>query len=190
MNISTKYTALLLGGIVAFASCKKDKDDPVPPTVNEEELITTLVLHFHSAGGSEHKHFRFSDLDGDGGNAPVITADTLSQDSIYHVGIMVLNESATPVEDITAEILAEGTVHQFFFHANGGDATVAYDDLDANGSPIGLNTTWTIGAPGNGTITVTLRHGPDKNGAGVSGGDITNAGGETDIEVTFPLFIE
>ena len=39
--------------------------------------------------------------------------------------------------------------------------------------------------PGNGTITVILRHEPDKDASGVSNGDITNAGGETDIEVVF-----
>ena len=37
------------------------------------------------------------------------------------------------------------------------------------------------------SMTVILRHEPDKAGAGVSDGDITNAGGETDIEVTFPF---
>jgi hypothetical protein len=39
-------------------------------------------------------------------------------------------------------------------------------------------------------VVVTLRHEPDKGAAGVSGGDITNAGGDTDIEVTFPVVIE
>ena len=39
------------------------------------------------------------------------------------------------------------------------------------------------------TMTVILRHEPNKAGAGVSDGDITNAGGETDIEVTFPFHL-
>jgi len=37
---------------------------------------------------------------------------------------------------------------------------------------------------------VTLRHQPDKGAIGVSDGDITNAGGETDIEVLFDVIIE
>ncbi|MCB0763865.1 MAG: type 1 periplasmic binding fold superfamily protein, partial [Flavobacteriales bacterium] len=65
-----------------------------------------------------------------------------------------------------------------------------YDDMDANMLPIGLESMWTIGAASNGTVIVTLRHEPDKTATGVSSGDITNAGGETDIEVTFPLVIE
>ena len=189
MNSKPMLTISALGIILALSSCKKDKEDDTPPA-NEEELITTLELHFHSVGGSEHKHFTFRDLDGDGGNAPVIIADTLSADSIYDVEIEVLNESGTPTVDITAEIVDEGTVHQFFFQPSNANVTVAYSDADANGKPIGVNTLWTIGAIGNGTVVVTLRHEPDKNAAGVSGGDITNAGGETDIEVSFPVVIE
>ena len=49
---------------------------------------------------------------------------------------------------------------------------------------------WTVGAASNGTVVVTLRHQPDKTASGVSSGDITYAGGETDIEVSFPLVIE
>ncbi|HMZ49884.1 MAG TPA: type 1 periplasmic binding fold superfamily protein, partial [Flavobacteriales bacterium] len=156
----------------------------------EEELITTLRLHFHSVGGAEHKHMEFTDLDGSGGNAPVIHGDTLSADSVYHVHVEVLNESGSPAEDITQEIEAESDVHQFFYQVSGASATVAYDDADANGHPIGLETVWTVGAASNGTVVVTLRHQPDKTASGVSSGDITYAGGETDIEVSFPLVIE
>ena len=46
------------------------------------------------------------------------------------------------------------------------------------------------GAASVGTLKVTLRHEPNKSAAGVVGGDITNAGGETDIEVEFPIVIE
>lgn len=192
MKTQLKYMTMAMIAAAAITGCKKDKEDPLtpdPPT-NEEEVITTLALHFHSIGESEHKHFIFSDPDGDGGNAPVITADTLSHDSAYIVEIEVLNESATPAVDITEEIQEENTVHQFFFQVSGASATVVYNDLDANALPIGLNTTWTIGAASNGQVIVTLRHEPDKTAPGVSSGDITNAGGDTDMEVTFPLVIE
>lgn len=192
MRTQLKHMTMALIAAAAITGCKKDKEDPLtpdPPT-NEEEVITTLELHFHSIGGSEQKHFTFSDTDGDGGNAPVITADTLSHDSIYLVEIEVLNESANPVVDITEEILEENTVHQFFFQVNGANAMVAYNDLDANALPIGLNTTWTMGSVSNGQVIVTLRHEPDKTAPGVSSGDITNAGGDTDMEVAFPLVIE
>ena len=40
------------------------------------------------------------------------------------------------------------------------------------------------------SYTITLRHEPAKTATGVSGGDITNAGGETDIEVVFDVTVE
>lgn len=183
--------AIVILAALALTGCKKDEDPaPTPPPANEEELITTVTLHFHSSGGAEHKHFEFQDLDGAGGNAPVIEADTLSADSTYAVDVEVLNESVSPAVDIAAEIQAEGEAHQFFFQVGGANATVAYTDADAGGNPIGLGTIWTIGSASSGIVTVTLRHQPDKYAAGVSAGDITNAGGDTDIEVTFPLVIQ
>ena len=65
-----------------------------------------------------------------------------------------------------------------------------YEDEDGDGNPIGLETTMITGDPSTGTLTVILRHEPDKNADGVSDGDITNAGGETDIEVDFPVVIK
>ncbi len=177
---------------MTITGCKKDDDDPIAPAppANEEELITTLRLHFHSANDVEHKIFSFVDADGDGGVAPVITTEALSADSVYAVEIEVLNESADPVEDITVEIEVEGAEHQFFFQPNGVVATITYGDADVNGLPVGIVSTWAMGAAANGSVTVTLRHEPAKTASGVSTGDITNAGGETDIEVEFPLVVE
>ncbi len=173
--------------ISPLGACKKDKPGEPTAPPNEEELITTLRLHFHSSGGGEHKHWEFRDIDGDGGSAPVLEIDTLSADSTYAVEIEVLNESVDPAEDITIEILEEGTDHQFFFQPTGVAISTTYDpaDVDVNGMPIGVRSSWTVGGAGSGAMTITLRHMPDKNAAGVSNGDITNAGGETDIEVSF-----
>ncbi|MBL7951511.1 MAG: type 1 periplasmic binding fold superfamily protein [Flavobacteriales bacterium] len=192
MRTQQRTLVALFALALTAIGCKKDEDDPItpaPPT-NEEELITTVKLHFRSVNDVEHKLFSFVDEDGDGGAAPVITAEPLSVDSVYAVEIEVLNESVEPADDITVEIEEEGTAHQFFFRPNGVAATAVYADTDVNGRPIGLLSTWTLGSAGSGTVTVTLRHEPDKNAAGVSSGDITNAGGETDIEVVFPLAVE
>lgn len=177
-------TALLL-------SCKKDEPGASGPPANEEELITTVRLYFHSVGGTEQKHWTYRDIDGPGGNAPVIEADTLSADSLYHVEIDVLDESASPADTITLEIEGEGDAHQFFFQPTGVNITVAYDDADANGRPIGLRTLWTVGSAAAGSMLITLRHEPDKTAPGVSAGDISNAGGETDIATEFtPVVVD
>jgi hypothetical protein len=41
-----------------------------------------------------------------------------------------------------------------------------------------------------GSLEIVLRHQPDKDASGVDQGEIENAGGETDVQVEFPLSIE
>lgn len=191
MKTNLKYMTLTLFAAAAITGCKKEEDPLTPPPpVNPQEVITTLRLHFASAGGAEHKEFQFFDADGDGGSAPVITADALSNDTLYNVEVLVLNETVSPADTISIEIFEEGADHQFFFQPTGASINFAYADVDVNGNPIGLLSTAAAGAVGVGTLKVTLRHQPNKTAAGVPGGDITNAAGETDIEVEFPLVIE
>lgn len=184
-----KFLPFLFGVVamtMTISSCSED--DTPPPPVNEEEVIITLNVFLTDTAGNTVT-FSFVDLDGDGGNAPTISTDSLLTGMTYSGTITLLNESETPAEDITLEIQEEDDEHQFFFSSD--DATFAYTDQDGNGNPVGLTFTMTTGSMMNhgAAMTVTLRHEPDKAGVGVSDGDITNAGGETDIEVTFPFHL-
>lgn len=181
---------LLLATVAIMFSCEKDDNKPTP--VNEEELITTLILDFVDQNTMDTVRFSFVDLDGDGGNAPVITNSTLSDSSDYLVYVSFFNETENPAEDITLEVIDEGDEHQvFYLIANNLEMTMAYANtprnLDANGRPIGVEANATTLGVSNGTLTVVLRHEPNKSASGVSQGDITNAGGETDIEVVFQV---
>ena len=165
-----------------------ESDDPVPE--NSEELITTVNLAFTPHGGGATIFLEFKDLDGDGGSAPVINGGTLTAHTVYHATLTLLNESVVPTNDITQEILAEADAHQFFFETMSVQLDHAYDDMDGNGNPIGVVNTFVTGDTSTGTLSVILRHEPDKSAAGVADGDITKAGGETDIEVTFPISVQ
>jgi hypothetical protein len=176
---------ILLGGVVTFVSC--EKDDPEIP--NEEELITTVKYTLTPQSGGSAVVFLFRDLDGDGGNSPVITTSPLKSGTIYSGTLELLNEAETPVENITEEIKNEGADHQFFFTSN-TNISVQYNDTDLNGKPVGLKTLLTTGGSGTGKLKIILRHLPNKNASGVANGDITNAGGETDIEVEFNVVIQ
>ncbi|WP_020535341.1 hypothetical protein [Lewinella cohaerens] len=170
-----------------FFSC--EDDDVFVPVV--EELITTLTVELTPQGGGDVVSLVFSDPDGDGAIAPTITGGTLAANTTYDAAITLLNESETPAEDITEEIEEEQEEHQFFFSITGGlDLVVSYADQDADGNPLGLATTYACGASSSGDLTVILRHEPSKDAVGVKDGDITNAGGETDIEVVFPITIQ
>lgn len=184
-----KITVLALITIVSFASCSDD--DSVAPPVNEEEVITTVTVTFTPMNGGTAVVLTSRDLDGDGPNAPVVTASgNLIAGITYDGRVTFLNELASPIEDITEEIDAEGDKHQIFYQQTGlGDFT--YLDEDANGNPIGLHFIYTApGITANGPLTVTLRHEPNKIAEGVAQGIITNAGGATDAEVTFNVVVE
>lgn len=186
-----RFIHKLLFLALAFSAVFVSACDPDDPIVNEEELITTLRMTLTPAGGGTPVVLSFVDLDGDGGNAPVITGGTLAANTTYTGALTILNESETPVEDITEEIETEDDEHQFFFTTSAGlNLTVSYADQDGNNNPVGLATSAAAGAASTGTLTVTLRHEPNKTAAGVKEGDITNAGGETDIEVVFPVTIQ
>lgn len=160
-----------------------------PNNPNEEEVITSVVVTCISS--TDTIGFAYSDPDGDGGNAPTIDTAFLTPSTTYAVSLAIFNETVSPVEELTSEIVNEGTEHQFFFTIPGAlNLTSTYSDADANLMPIGLNNTWSTGAASSGSFTLTLRHEPDKNALGVSSGNITNAGGETDIEVSFPVVIQ
>lgn len=178
-----KAAYALLFASTLFVSCEDEVNDP--PIPNEEEVITTLTYTLTGAG-SVHT-FTFQDLDGDGGNAPSITVDTITSGVTYSGSLTLLNEIEN--EDVTIEIFDEAEEHQFFFQSSDPALSVSYDDDDENQQPIGLLSVLSASDPGDYSLTITLRHEPDKSAAGVSDGDITNAGGETDIEVTFQIHV-
>lgn len=184
-NFKILFIALTAIALLTTSCGDDDPDIPVEP-----EVITTL--NYTLTGGGSTVTLSFQDLDGDGGNTPTITGGTLAANTTYLGSIELLNESnPDDIENITEEIEEEDEEHQFFFQTT-GDISVAYDseDVDADGNPVGLQNTLATGAAGAGTVTVILRHEPNKGGEGVADGDITNAGGETDIEVTFDVTVQ
>lgn len=179
-----KLIALLVIPVIFSTSCSND-DAPV----NEEEVITTVTTTL--VGGGQTITLTSRDLDGDGPNAPVVTVSgNLTAGTTYTGSTTFLNELESPAEDITVEVEEEGADHQVFYQLPSSIGTVTYTDTDANGRPIGLNFTLVTGTSGStGTLTVTLRHLPNKTASGVSGGDITNAGGNTDAAVSFSVAV-
>ena len=185
-KIQTIIATLFVAAILIMSSCKKD--DPVIP--NPEEVITTLKYTLTPNGGGTPIVLSFQDLDGDGGNAPIIIGGTLDANATYTGAMVLLNEQETPVDNITAEINEENKDHQFFFESTISGLSVDYTDSDADGHPVGLETSLTTTDAGTGTLKITLRHQPNKSANGASDGDITNVGGETDIEVTFEVDVQ
>lgn len=174
--------------LIIIVSCSDDPEDPI--VENEEEVITTLTYTLTPSEGGSAVVLTYQDLDGDGAGEPTITNGTLSAATVYSGVLTLLNETEDPAESITEEIDEEDDEHQFFFSSTITDLEVVYADTDGDGNPVGLATTLTTSAAGSGTLTITLRHEPEKSATGVASGDITSAGGETDISVTFTITVE
>lgn len=176
---TTIKTLAILSVLAVFTSCD---DDDVPPVINEEEVITTVEYTLTNAADATNEViYKFVDLDS---SAPVITTTgNLMANSSYMGSIKFLNETETPVDDITIEVIEEADEHEVFYIPSISDVTVSKDDMDASGNPLGVRSTLQTGAAATGTLTIVLRHEPLKP----NDGTLLNAGGETDVEVVFDL---
>jgi hypothetical protein len=181
-----KYLIPILALSVALTACEKDDNEVTTPTPeeNEEELITSLEVHLYRLDGTgDTSVFAFRDLDGAGGAEPV-GFDTIfiQNNTAYGCFLKVLNESSNPAEDITLEIEEENTDHLFCFSAVGVALTVDRTDTDGT-FEVGLESAWSAGAAGSGSLLIELKHQP-----GIKDG--TCEPGETDIAVEFPVTIQ
>ena len=181
IKLFTLYSVAIL---LVLSGCKKD------PHGDEGELITTVYYNLTPVDGGSTIQFIFRDLDGDGGNPPEIIGGTLAANTVYNGVIELWDETKNPPDNIADEVKEKELEHQFFFTSTVAGIVFNYSDADQNGNPIGLMNRLSTAAPGTGTITVTLQHSPRKTAAGVREGNIANAGGHTDVQVTFPVNVQ
>lgn len=186
-----KHLKISIAALTIFLSLAACSNDDDAPFVNEEEVITTLTATFTpQTGGGNVVTLTSRDLDGDGPDAPVVTVSgDFTAGATYNGTVSLLNETVNPAENISEEVFEEGDEHQIFFQHSGlGDFT--YADTDVDSKPIGLNFIYEAAAtPTSGTLTITLRHEPNKSAEGVGNGDITNAGGSTDATASFTVSV-
>lgn len=189
---------LSLMTISVLFSCKSED----PEEENEGELITDVILRFTeldpAAGPGTPFEVKASDPQGlEGGTSPTIGTINLKKGRTYKLEISLFNSIEN--ENITEEIEEEKEEHQFFFLGTAfvGSPIASYEylDKDANNNPVGLTGNVIVQAtPGanNGTFRLILRHDLDKNFPGANNPHWTNftqAGGETDLDITFPLVL-
>ena len=183
-----KYALLAIPFL--YFSCSDDDDNSIPEPVNEEEVITTMTITLVASDQSGVVVLQTQDLDGDGGEEPVVTVSgSISNMTSYIGSIQWLNEMEDEPEDVTVEILEEADEHQVFFGIGEGlPIQVVYADEDSNGYPVGVNfilAPTEAGVTGSGPLTVTLIHEPTKPNDGLD-----SAGGSIDIQTTFDLVVE
>jgi hypothetical protein len=176
--------ALALTGAV-FTSCSDDDDVQI---INEEEVITTVEYRLtDNDDPSNIVVFRSVDNDADGPNTPQITViGSLDANSTYSGSVRFLNETESPAENITEEVQEESDEHEVFYTTSTNGVQITKTDTDSDGNPLGLRTTFQTGAATSGQLVVILRHEPTKPNNGTP----SSAGGETDVQATFPIEVQ
>ena len=192
-KVSLYLLALLAFG---FASCESED----PEKENDGEVITDVTLKFQELNASNALvgsvfSFKASDPQGiEVGKTPTIQSITLAKGKKYQMTIEVTNSIEN--EDITKEILEEAAEHQFFFLGPVFDSNIfSIQYADAGGIALGLKNTVTVSSStgtNNSSMRVVLRHDLNKSFAGANNPTFANfvqAGGETDLDLTFPIIL-
>ena len=206
-NVLSILTATVFAAAALTFACADDDDTsptgPADPDEHEEddhdhgpgeeELITTLEIMLTPSGGGAPYTVRFRDLDGEGGNAPVVDRIEIDAGTVYNAVVKVLNETESPPEDITEEVKEEAEAHQFFFDTLDGfsPAIVTYSDKESDyvtnsgaDHPVGIE--FELSVPenaANGLLRVRLSHYDDAPKDGINPSD------ETDIDVFFQVYV-
>lgn len=184
-----KLLAFLFIAAFAFTSCDEDDHDHDDDDDHdhEEEVITTVTYTLTNNADNSEVTMKWFDVDGDGGEEPVLTVSgALAANATYTGAIELLNETESPAEDITEEIKEEDDEHEFFYSSSVAGISIEKTDEDEDGNPVGLATTLTTADAGTGSFTIVLKHEPTKP----NDGTVADAGGSTDVEVTFSIEVE
>ncbi len=196
----TATASILAIAMMVFTACGDDGG-----SINENEVITTVVLSFAPTGGATQT-FEFDDPDGDGGQPGASDPINLAP-AAYTLTVQFQNRLVDPPEEITSEVMDESDLHLLLFTGTAvvgpatsnasGPLTQSYADMDVNGLPIGLSND-IIAAAGTGQLTVTLRHMPPEEPpqkasdtlAMVKAGGVGSIGGSTDAQVNFAVTVQ
>ncbi len=177
--ISLLALALLASLSLVQQGCGHDHDE------NKHGNITTLQVIL--TDGSTTISAKAVDLDGDGGNPPVVETLTLPAGRPFSGRIELLDESVNPPVSRTGEIERDADTHLFRFTVLGGAqgrVIVSNLNTDSKGQPFGtrFNLQVTSGGAANGELRILLEHhDTGDKGAGIF---------DTDIEATFPVVIQ
>lgn len=194
LRIVSLYLVALLA--IGIASCNSED----PEKENDGEVITDVTLKFQELNSSNELvgsvlSFKASDPQGiEVGKTPTVQSISLTKGKKYQMTIEVTNSIAG--EDITQEILTEAAEHQFFFLGPVFDSNIfSIQYADAGGIVLGLKNTVTVSSStgtNNSSMRVVLRHDLNKSFAGANNPNFANfvqAGGETDLDITFPVIL-
>ncbi len=200
MHRINRFTLTILTLPLALTACDSaEPSDPEGP--GEMELITTVIVDLDNrdAAGDDVTITVADDSglseDGTTFNVPL----NLTAGATYDGSIRLRDESdPDDAEEITEEIRAEASEHQFFYVVDGVDVTVDYADEETDydveedlpapraGVPVGLRFTVEVAddADGSGTLRIVLGHYDERS---KNPSEDVDDVPETDVDFRVPL---
>jgi hypothetical protein len=189
-HLKIAFSGLAIAAIFGLytSGCKKE-DNPAntpPPTVEHPPATTVTLILKDSTGATIVDSCTVRDTSQVHGK-PTVTGQLDLQAGKTYKGVFVLyDETKTPADNITGDIISEKDAHVFKFRFISTDSTriaVSGLDVDSKGLPFGLN--FTIKATAGGAITgnlhVILEHHDDGNKSGTEF--------DLDLDRDFPVSI-
>lgn len=179
----------MLAVVAFFSGCSDESNPANPPVETEHPPPTTVTLQLTrlDAGGNPTTDVTSVTVR-DTTQTPIkIPVEGILQlhAGVSYRGVLTLrDESKTPAEDVTSDIIAEKDAHVFIFTPDVGLTTVLSVgelDKDNNGFDFGLNFKVTTMSVGTGNINVVLRH--------YDSGNKNDNEYDTDIDRDFPAVI-
>ena len=172
--------------ITSFTSCSSDDNDP--KEVVEEELITDVTLTFtNTTDNTDTVVLASIAPDGQDGASTETITGTFTAGATYSLGLALTNESEDPADDVlNDDIIPEADEHFFKYAVSGIGLTMTRDSDDtdgAEGSKLGVKTTWVAGAASSGNVQIALIHEPQTTDDSDAWG--TSTGGSEDLNITF-----
>jgi hypothetical protein len=181
--LNTKQIFFSKALLISYCSSDEDEVDDIPELINEQEVITTVVLTFDSSDNPTQTIRWAVEEDNS------LKFINLKANTEYQVGISFLDETdPSDVEDITEEVIEEADDHQVFYDFS--DVSISYssgtnDTIDSDGNPVYLNSLWTASSSGSGIVQAFLIHEPTSK----TGTSRDSFGGETDVAIDIPITI-
>lgn len=186
--MNKKSTILVTSAVTLllfWSSCKKDEQAVAPPVPGNEFLTTVELVATNANDATDVQTAKWVKLNPDDTTAPDLSKAflNLKQNAHYNVAVKFMDETKTPAQDVTGEILDRENYHLICFDiASGLNLQVTRTDHDTNNPPleVGLQDLFATGGASTGNLEVTLHHQPN-----VKNGDC--APGSIDADVNFTI---
>jgi hypothetical protein len=135
------FKFIAAAAILIFISCNNKSKVKEPQVVNENEVITTLIVDLvDSSDISKKIRLKSTDLNPGDNLPPIFEIPELEDNKTYYGEILLLDESKTEIDTISNAVAEEKEDHQFVYSTNHLGFSVDYlnTDIDANGYHVGL----------------------------------------------------